>query len=476
MHKSMAAICICLCIGATAHAGFDEYIALFTDLNTQDSIVCLKLMVGSEGKKRLNVVVYNRTNGHRRTEQVTDRSDVIGRLRAYSAQENIPVITQHVPGFKKERTDSGSAKGTSVQKRIPEDSTATNISSVRRNKIRYILSQTAFTGWVYGPAAAMAFNIPQQAGAFSLLSVATGALGHSLFAWDRMFEDAHIAGTNYMSSAAVFTSYMVPGCLLGSSEYDFNLGNQLLLPAYPLALWYGFHYGDRYIDNPGRIHLQSQFALNGIALGGLGCLTLFESVETRNYEVATRLLPMSLLGGAIAGHCFTSLYRPDDVITRGVSSGIMHRTIMGALIGWDLIELGEFERNIALTFLLTTAGGFAQGLYAYRDNYDTFERGVYNTLGMIGGASFIAGIISLNKDMAAPKVSTTLTVGAAISGYALTNFLTRGLERDPAARRVNTQSGHSLSLLPVPSLHQIPESEDASVSLSWRVPGLCLRW
>ncbi len=351
----------------------------------------------------------------------------------------------------------------------------------RNNRLWYVGIQTALSTWIYGPNIPVAYDVDNWRVHTAMpLLIAPIAFGsHFYFSRNREFRDAHLTGTTYLSLASLYTAYALPYTFLPSGSGRHRVSAITALALYPLGVWGGYMLGDLYADQPGRVSTQWRFASGFAALGALSPLLYFEKpFSDKNGEITRRLMLGQSLVMGTAGHFLAGYYRPGEEIPGGVGTGILHHTLLGSLLGLQIAALSDAKTSRPWIGAALAGGtlGFAEGLWYFQDSYDTQERAVYNSLGMLGGALMGTGIIILvaNDKMSdyAQKVTYfSLITGGTWAGYWLTNLLTQDL----VERRANLSEEEAIrrvTLNLVPSLEA--ENRPDGISYRYRISGLTI--
>lgn len=354
-----------------------------------------------------------------------------------------------------------------------------SLASERKNRMWYVGSQTMLSTYVYGLSIPLAFDFKESRTKVAApLIVAPFAFGtHFWFAKNRPFEDSHTKGTFYLSMAALYAAHSIPFATMSwDTDLPWRTAALSTLVAYPLGIYGGYKLGDAYIDQPGRIDTQSKFALGFGILGFFSPFVYYEDVNQRTQETILRLGLGQAVVLAGAGHFLAGQYRTGENIPDGVNTGILDHTALGAALGVETAALFDASsvRPWLGAALLGGTLGFMEGLFYYRNSYDSKERGLYNSLGAIAGIMVGSGIAVLafdggESDYALKSGITSMLVAGAWGGYWITNALTIGMEDRGAAGPVKWTDRLVLNPIPFPE----PElGQDRKVSLRYRVPGL----
>lgn len=386
-------------------------------------------------------------------------------------------------------SDSGSAArpvpadadtGPSQSLAKPAPASRRSLSSQRKNRMWYIGSQTLMSTYVYGLSVPLAFDVHStRTKVAAPMIIAPFAFGtHFWFAKNRPFEDAHAKGTSYLSIASLYASHALPFALMSwdDAEAAWRVAATTTLFTYPLGVYAGYKLGDAHVDQPGRIDIESKFALGFGLLGFFSPFIYYEKVNERTQEPIIRLGLGQAVALATAGHFLADQYRSGENIPDGVNTGILDHTALGATLGVEAAALFDASsvRPWFGAALLGGTLGFMEGLFYYRDSYDSKERGLYNSLGALAGTMVGGGIAVLvfdggQSDYAMKAGITSLLVGGAWAGYWITDILTMGMEDRGAARPAKWTDRLALNPFPLPE----PVVLDHKVAdVRYRVPGL----
>ena len=158
----------------------------------------------------------------------------------------------------------------------------------------------------------------------------------------------------------------------------------------------------------------------------------------------------------------------------------MDHTVLGVGLGLEAAAVADAEnpRPWIGAALLGGTLGFMEGLYYYRSSYDSQERGLYNSLGALGGTLMGGGMAYLFTDdnasgYAIKTTVTSLLVGGTLLGYVATNFLTQGMEDRTGFRESPSWTDRlAFNLMPMPEA----QVRDREVYLRYHIPGLTYRF
>ncbi|MEO7425762.1 MAG: hypothetical protein ABI036_11285, partial [Fibrobacteria bacterium] len=381
------------------------------------------------------------------------------------------------PGFPARPQETGGPEAPAPRKR-----TARSLSSERKNRMWYIATQTPLTTYVYGVAIPNAYDgVSTKARIATPMIVAPFAFAANFwFAKNHAFEDANLKGTSYLSIASLYASHALAFGLIDWDSEPFQYASFLSMAAYPLGIWGGYELGNKYLDLPGRIDTQQKFALS-FGLIGFFSPFLYFAHPNDHTEATLRLAFGQSVALATAGHFLADNYRSGENIPDGVNTGILDHTALGVATGLGIAAIADAHdfRPWVGSALLGGTVGFMEGLFYYRNSYDSKERGIYNSLGALAGTLMGGGIAYLASDTDNSAYQdkvlyASLLVGGTWLGYCATNLLTDGME-DRGVRRGATWSDHlALNLIPLPepALRVRGENKDTEMYLRYRVPGI----
>lgn len=354
-----------------------------------------------------------------------------------------------------------------------------SLASDRKNRIWYIGSQTLMSTYVYGLSVPLAFDMQgTRTKVAAPMIVAPFAFGtHFWFAKNRPFEDAHVKGTSYLSLASVFASHALPFALMSwDDDSPWRMAATVSLFAYPVGVYGGYKLGESHLDQPGRIDVESKFALGFGLLGFFSPFIYYDKVNERTQEPIIRLGLGQAVAMAAAGHFLADQYRSGQNIPEGVNTGILDHTALGATLGVEIAALADAS-SIRPWFgaaLLGGTVGFMEGLLWYKDSYDSKERGFYNSLGALAGTMVGGGIAILAFDGGESEYAkkagiTSLLVGGTWAGYWITNLLTLGMEDRGAAGPAHWSDRLAVNPIPLPEPVII---DHRMADLRFRMPGV----
>lgn len=496
--KTQRLLSLFLLFAAAAHAdALKDHLSVFFEMEATDSVVALeqksptllwitvadpatgatRVLKEEVGAKPMQKLLIESDDKGLKTIYMTsadDAGDAPPDVTDAKAAEPVKSIYADAPKPAAAPTstpDSGPARRAS----------ASSLSSQRKNRMWYMTYQTIASTYVYGIALPFAYdNVGTKTRIATPMIVAPLAFGANFyFAKDRPFEDSHLKGTTYLSVAALYASHALPFSLLDWEDTDpYRVTSFLSLAAYPLGIWGGYKLGDKYVDRPGRIDTQEKFALG---LGALGFFTPFIYFEDLNghAETVIRLGLGQSLALATAGHFIADQYRQGENIPDGVNTGILHHSFLGATAGLEIAALSDAStvRPWLGAAILGGTLGFMEGLWYYRQSYDSKERGLYNSLGMAAGTLMGGGIAFLaiddqDSDYKVKAMLTSLLVGGTWVGYLAINLLTDGMEDRGAAKPASWTDRLAVNLIPMPE----PVMRDKEMYLRYRVQGMTYRF
>lgn len=354
--------------------------------------------------------------------------------------------------------------------------TAHSLSSERKNRMWYIGTQTLLSTYVYGVAIPNAYdNVSTKARVATPMIVAPFAFaGNFWFAKNRPFEDAHLKGTSYLGIGSVYASHAIAFSLIDWDSDPYRYASFASMVAYPLGIWGGYELGEKYVDRPGRIDTEQKFALGFGAMGFFSPWLYYANVNHHNEAIFRFGLGQSVVL-ATAGHFLADQYRSSENIPDGVNTGILDHTVLGTAAGLEVAALSDASsvRPWLGAGLLGGTVGFMEGLYYYRNSYDSKERGLYNSLGAGAGALMGGGFAYLfyddkKSDYRNKALITSLLVGGTWLGYCAANLLTDGMEDRSGSRKRDWTDRLAVNLVPMPE----PASRDRELYLRFRVPGV----
>ncbi len=479
---------------ATAHADkLKDHLSVFFEMEPQDSVVALEqksptlLWITVADPATGSTRVLKEEVGAKPMEKLLTESNDMGLKTIHMASPEdaadalpaqTPAKAVQAPAKPAEPTVTPAV----LSDAAPPGRTKTphSLSSQRKNRIVYMTTQTIASIYVYGIALPFAYdNVTTKTRIATPMIVAPFAFGANFwFAKNHPFEDAHLKGTTYLSLAALYASHVIPYTLMDWDSNPYRVVAFTSMAAYPLGILGGYQLGEKYVDSPGRIDIQSKFALG---FGTLGFFTPFLYYQqTNGHEKEILRLGMGQsVALAIAGHFIADQYRSGENIPDGVNTGIMDHTALGAIAGLEVAALSDAStvRPWLGAALLGGTVGFMEGLWYYRTSYDSKERGLFNSLGAGAGTLLGAGIAVLavddkDSDYKTKVMISSLLVGGTWIGYLATNLLTDGMEDRTGSAKPTWTDRLAVNLVPIPE----PVSRDREVYLRYHVQALTYRF
>jgi hypothetical protein len=464
-----------------------DHLSVFFEFNALDSVIALE----QKSATSLQVTVADGATGETRNlredvgakpmQKLLAEANDLG-LKTLPLATSAPEAESDKPGkTEKIQTAPAASDKPAVKRAAAAEPSGRSVSSQRKNRMWYIATQSALTTYVYGISIPIAFDVKssrvQIATPMIIAPLAFGA--HFWYAKNRPFEDSHLKGTNYLSIASLYASYALPYSIMDESNDRFRMASLLSIATYPLGIWAGYELGDKYVDLPGRIDTQEKFAF-GFGLMGFFSPFLYYSRLQGHEEEVIRLALGQSVAMATLGHFLADHYRSGENIPTGVNTGIMDHTGLGVGLGLEVAALADASAPqpwIGAALLGGTLG-FMEGLFYYRNSYDSQERGLYNTLGGMAGTLLGGGLAYLfvrdgSSDYVKKTSITSYLVVGTLAGYCITDILTDGLE-DRTGLKENKSWTSRLAFNPIP----MPEAQfrDREMYLRYRMPGLSYRF
>jgi hypothetical protein len=486
--SGLAALAI---LAASAHADkLKDHLSVFFEMEPQDSVVALE----QKSATLLMITVADPASGKTRTLKEEVGAKPMEKLLTESNDLGLKTIHWSPPDEGAEPKVSGPSSpeapaktgnpsvttpGSEAAVQAPaKPRTAHSLSSERKNRMLYIGTQTVLSTYVYGVAIPNAYdNVSIKARVATPMIVAPFAFGANFwFAKNRPFEDSHLKGTNYLSFASLYASHAIAFSLINWDSEPYRYASFMSMVAYPLGIWGGYALGDKYLDRPGRIDTQEKFAL-GLGLVGFFSPFLYfkHPASGSNTEATFRLAFGQSVAMATAGHFIADSYRVGENIPDGVNTGIVDHSALGAGAGLVIAALSDAQdaRPWVGAALLGGTMGFVEGLYYYRNSYDSKERGLYNSLGAAAGTLMGGGFAYLfydsdKSDYRNKVLIASLLVGGTWLGYCATNLLTDGMEDRTGLRKRDWTDRLAVNLVPMPE----PATSGTDMYLRFRVPGV----
>jgi hypothetical protein len=501
LRSALACAALLACAVPARANALKDHLSVFFEMEPSDSVVALEQLSATT----LKVTVADPATGQTRVLKEEVSPKPLQKLLAESNDLGLKTIHWSSPDEAgSELPPSPAASGTGApapaQRTAPESGSAADagpglavgpdpapaaaaprrsLASERKNRIWYIGSQTLMSTYVYGLSVPLAFDMQGiRTKVAAPMIAAPFAFGtHFWFAKNRPFEDAHVKGTSYLSIASVFASHALPFALMSWDDATpWRMAATATLFAYPLGVYGGYKLGDSHLDQPGRIDVESKFALGFGLLGFFSPFIYYDKVNERTQEPIIRLGLGQAVAMAAAGHFLADQYRSGENIPDGVNTGILDHTALGAALGIEIAALSDASsvRPWFGAALLGGTLGFMEGLLWYKDSYDSKERGLYNSLGalagtMVGGGFAVLAFDGGESDYAFKAGVTSLLVGGAWAGYWITNLLTLGMEDRGAAGPAHWTDRLALNPVPLPEPVII---DHRMADLRFRMPGV----
>ena len=457
--------------GNTHADALREHLTVFFEFNALDSVIALE----QKSATALQVTVVDGATGETRNlredvgakpmqKLLAEANDMgLKTIPLASAAEDKPQPATEKPAVKHATKEPRTDEAASTDKADKAaGGVGRSVSSQRKNRMWYIATQSAISTYVYGVSIPLALDVHSARTLIATpMIVAPFAFGsHFWFAKNRPFEDAHRKGTSYLSLASLYASYALPFSIMDWDSNPYRVSSFLTILTYPAGIYGGYLLGDKYLDLPGRIDTQEKFA---IGFGAMGFFSPFLYFANPGHH--TEALIRFSLGQSVAmatlGHFLADHYRSGQNIPDGVNTGIMDHTVLGAGAGLEIAALADASdvRPWMGAALFGGTVGFMEGLFYYRNSYDSQERGLYNTLGGMGGTLLGGGLAYLFYDdkssSYAKKTSiVSLLVGGTLLGYCATNILTDGME-DRTGLKEKASWTDRLAFNPIP----VPEPQ-----------------
>jgi hypothetical protein len=481
-------------LAASAHADkLKDHLAVFFEMEPQDSVVALEQVSATQ----LKITVADPASGKTRTlkedvgakpmeKLLAEANDLGLKTLHWSPPEDtsasaLPPAPAGAAGTPPVTPGAAVPPGTAVAAEAAapkKPRSARSISAERKNRMWYIATQTPLSIYVYGVAIPNAYDdVSTKARIATPMIVAPFAFaGNFWFAKNHTFEDAHRMGTAYLSIAGLYASHALAFSAINWDSDPYRYASFLSMAMYPLGIWAGYNLGEQYVDKPGRIDMQEKFALGFGALGFFTPWLYFEDLDEHS-EAIFRLGLAQSVAFATAGHFLADNYRRGQNVPGGVNTGLLSHAALGVGAGLEIAAL--FDASSVRPWLggalFGGTVGFMEGLYYYKDSYDSKERGLYNALGAGAGALMGGGFAFLfynssNSDYHNKNLITGLLVGGTWLGYCLTNVLTDGMEDRTGTGMVKDSWTDRLSVNLIPFAE--PATRDRDLYLRYRIPGV----
>ena len=344
----------------------------------------------------------------------------------------------------------------------------------------YVSSQASLSWYIYGiglPVAAKETDA-KVFGGIELLAIPSSIFAHIFLSQNREYGEGQFNGIHDYTWSTMVAGYAGGFALWGEDFAGFQTAAVATAIAYPFALHYGYDYGTRYRDNPGRIDLRSSLA----GIGGIGgfILPLALSDGDGSADLRARLAMASILAGYAGGHLLGDAWQPDANVAGGIGSGISQMSLLGALWGVELDKLADIHgtRASAMPFLLGGLGGATFGWHYLKGSPDSHERSGYTALGMWAGYIGACGILLMadgSDRQSDGALVNTLVIGPTV-GYLAARALTTDLVETPKdpKRTSKTSWIRGTEFNPIPELAYVRRSPQDGLQKEWRVPGLMI--
>ncbi len=353
------------------------------------------------------------------------------------------------------------------------------------NRLAYVGYQTALSTYVYGLAFPLAYGADQPRVLIAApLITAPLAFGAHVWLSRRLdLSDAHLKGTIYEPSLAVYGATALPLAFTHNFRDGYQIGSVLGAIAYPLGLWYGYHLGDVYQNNPRQLDTKFKFSLGYGLLGFITPTLYFEHPGDHSNDILRLGLGQSV-GFAAMGQAVADFYRSGPDMAPGAPLGIATQTVLGGLAGLEGAALADASSARPWTgaAVLGASLGFTAGVFFFYPSHDTEERSVYTMLGALGGTLMGAGLELLLYDKQASdrdqKVAwTSSLIGGSWIGYWATYLLTMDMtapDGKRAMRETRSDAPMRWALNPLPEME--PVWSYGETAWRWRIPGLTYRF
>ncbi len=488
MKKLIAAILFFCSLGL---ADLKEQLSLFADFSESEKIVS----VSQKGTAELELQLLDSNSQNSRNTEVQVPEKIMEKLKVQAGEEGISwtmvivpssansevsaasktVDTAIVPSGNNITADSEeAATAESDVNAAGEDKKGIMSASKFRNRLKYVTSQSIFSSYVYGLALPISLELEEKAAAAYLLSlpISFGVLYY--LNKDRTIYDSHLYGVNYFSFNSIALTYLTSLAIMGPDVNAFRVGSIALLASYPYSVYMGNKHGDKYLQEPGRIGVQTAFAYT-FGIGAFTLTPLWGQAMEDEEEIGVRLMTLSMLGAGIGGHFLANKYREGEYMPGGIGAGIGTFTAFGGILG--LIIAADAEVDDATAFSTITTGslglGFLAGTQFFKNKYDTQERAGYMALGATAGGFFVLGsAILLDVESEGFGLVYSTMAGAAV-GYTITRAVTSSLVESPRSKTASLKekpkaSRLSLNLVPMP----VPYKTKEKMEIAWTLPGI----
>lgn len=307
-----------------------------------------------------------------------------------------------------------------------------------------------------------------------LMGYPASYFGHFMYSRDKEWTEAHVAGTNYVSSNLYFTSLLGLGFLGGSDENSWRLASFVSAAAYPVGIGVGYKYGQRLRDNPGRIYLCQALANQGAFTGALLPPTLISSddMEASDARNLVRLSVLTSIGGEIGGHILGNRLFQGEHIPGGVGLGVSTLANLGLATSVEFVLDGDTDpRGVMGVLLVGNTLGTVAGLKFLPERRDTRERSLYisggTSLGILGGFGMF--LLSEPDDPSVKDVYTWPLLGA-WAGYGIATAISTKMVEPARGKKAATNRSPIGDIAFSPLV--IPVPDDGKTRWVW--PGLTI--
>ena len=315
------------------------------------------------------------------------------------------------------------------------------------------------------------------------LIVAPLAFGTHLWISRRYeFQESHTKGTTQNSVLALYCATALPIAFTENWRDGYKVGTWLGAIAYPLGIWYGYHLGDVYRNNPSMLDTKFGFAF-GYGLLGMGTPFLFyDNIEDSRTQTlkAVKFGVGQSVAMAVMGHFIADFSRSGPNVPGGVPVGITTHAVLAGAVGFHIALVAEYSnwRSWVGSAVLGTAIGATEGIFFFRNSQDSRERGLFSFLGAGGGALMGAGLQLVFNNGVGPNGkmqawSSSVLIGAFL-GYSVTYLMTRGMVDEPrkGEREDNSSSRWAINPIPTPE----PVLSMGNLETRWRLGSLTYRF
>lgn len=310
-----------------------------------------------------------------------------------------------------------------------------------------------------------------------LLGYPASYLGHFLYSRDREWTEAHLAGTNYLSSNFYYSTLLaLPFLTEFEQEESWRTATFASAVAYPVGLHLGYKYGERHRDDPGRVYLAQSLANQGAFAGALLLPTLLadHDMGEENARSLLKLSTIGCIGGEVGGHALGERLFRGEPVPGGLGLGVSTLANLSLASSVELILDPDGDANMHVFFGSLLAGntiGTAIALKTLPQRRDTRERSIYisagTALGVLGGFGLF--LLTDPTSTSLREVYTWPLLGA-WAGYGITTVVTRGMVEPPHAKRAAPGRGPIGDIAFAPVVVPVPSER----STRWIWPGMTL--